>query len=157
MSAPAPALAPIQTPVKVRMGDAANACGWLSVAFASLVLLLPRAFPHLIASSWQTGQLLPALSFFVVLMNGAFYMKVAHLQQAKPSLAAAAYLGALTVAVLVWSTFLLNFAVLHIQLQFVPNVEARVREEVLAHIYFAMVAAIFIPHLVVRFTGKLRK
>jgi len=51
--------------------------------------------------------------------------------------------------------FLLDSVALHAQLQAGPNTQARITEEVLALIYFALIGAVLVPHFVIRFTQNL--
>ena len=158
MSAPAPALAKVRyVACKVRMGDAAALAGLLSLLFGVLVLLFPTRFPHFITESWQYGTLVPVLTFFSVALNAAMYLRIAHKQFARPEPLASGFMALLTVGTVMGFGFLLESVALHAQLQAGPNTQARITEEVLALIYFALIGAVLVPHFVIRFTQNLFK
>ena len=137
MSAPAPALAkqPARRIVVVRLADSAQAVAVLSAFFALLLITFPVSFPRLIVTGWQHGQLLPAMMAFTLLLDGCLYFRVAHLLSAKPGPIAAACLGSLPLLVVGGLSILLQSAVHHtLSLSFdLPNLQARVGEEILAH------------------------
>jgi len=156
MSARAPALAKVRyVACKVRLGDAAALAGWLSLCFGILVLLFPSWFPRVITESWQYGTLVPALTFFSVAVNAAMYLRIAHQQLARPEPLASGFMALLTVGTVMGFGFILESVALHAQLQGGPSTQARITEEVLALIYFALIGAILVPHFVIRFTQNL--
>jgi hypothetical protein len=156
MSAPAPALAKVHyVACKVRLGDAAALAGLLSLCFGVLVLLFPTWFPRVITESWQYGTLVPVLTFFSVAVNAAMYLRIAHKQFARPEPLASGFMALLTVGTVMGFGFLLESVALHPQLQPGSNTQARITEEVLALIYFALMGAILVPHFVIRFTQNL--
>jgi hypothetical protein len=156
MSAPAPAIARVRyLSGKVRLGDAAHVTGYLALIFGLLVLVSPVSFPAMIVETWRSGRLIPILTAFSVALNAGMYLQIAHKQSARPEPLISAVMGSLTVITVMGSALLMEFAVLHTQLQFLPNTQARVTEEVLAHVYFALISSIFVPHLLVRFGQNL--
>lgn len=150
MSAPALALARQQRIVVVRLADAAEAVALLSAVFAFLLIALPVAFPRLIVNSWQHGQLVPVMMVFTFLLDAFLYLRIAYLLSAKPGLVAAACLGSLPLLVVGALSLLLQAAVKHTLSLDLPNIQARVGEEVLAHTYVGLVSAVFLPFLVIR-------
>jgi len=156
VSAPAPALFPAQYhPVKIRLSDPAAAAAWVSLVFGMVLVFLPVSFPHMIVENWQNGRLIPAMIFLTALLNGVIYLRAAHLRSAKPGLLTSAWLGALTVGTVVGFSVLLDAAILHEQSKLIPNSQALVNEEILAHTYWGLISGIFLPYLVIRFTQTL--
>ncbi|HLZ39612.1 MAG TPA: hypothetical protein VKQ11_01540 [Candidatus Sulfotelmatobacter sp.] len=153
MSAPAVALAKVQSKrriVVVRLADSAQAVAALSGIFALLLIVFPVSFPRLVVNGWQHGQLMPVMMAFTLLLDGCLYFRVAHLLSAKPGPVAAACLGSLPLLVVAGLSVLLQRAVHHLLSFDLPNLQARVGEEILAHTYLGLVAAIFLPFLVIR-------
>ncbi len=151
MSAPAPALAkaPHRT-VTVRLADPAAAVAYLSVAFALGMVFSPVSFPGIIVRAWQQGRLMPAMMVFTLLLDAALYLRVAHLLSTKPRLLVAAGLGSLPIFIIVGLRILFETAVSHALVGYFSNASDRVAEEILAHTYFTMVAAVFLPFLLIR-------
>jgi hypothetical protein len=151
VSAAAPALAktPRQLAV-VRLADASEAVAALSFGFGLLLIFFPVWFPQMIVRSWQRGQLMPIMMVFTLLLDTCLYLRVAYLQSAKPRPVAAACLGSLPLLVIGGLSLLLRSAVSHILLLDLPNLQARVGEEILAHTYLGLVSAVFLPFLVIR-------
>jgi hypothetical protein len=151
VSAAAPALAktPRQLAV-VRLADASEAVAVLSFAFGLMLVFFPVSFPQMIVRSWQSGQLMPVMMVFTLLLDTCLYLRVAYLQSAKPRPVAAACLGSLPLLVVGGLSLLLRSAVSHTLLLDMPNVQARVGEEILAHTYLGLVSAVFLPFLVIR-------
>lgn len=163
MSAPAPAPVPASAVtqrriVVVRLADSAEAVAVLSGVFAILLIAFPVSFPHLIVNWWQHGHLMPTMMAFTLLLDGCLYFRVAHLLSAKPGIVGAACLGSLPLLVVGGLSVLLQSAVHHTLSFDLPNLQGRVGEEILAHTYLGLVAAIFLPFLVIRllqqFKGK---
>jgi len=153
VSAPAVALAKVQSKrriVVVRLADSAQAVAALSGIFALLLIVFPVSFPRLVVNGWQHGQLMPVMMAFTLLLDGCLYFRVAHLLSAKPGPVAAACLGSLPLLVVAGLSVLLQRAVHHLLSFDLPNLQARVGEEILAHTYLGLVAAIFLPFLVIR-------
>ncbi len=151
MSAPAPALAKTQRQLAVvRLADASEAVAALSFIFGLLLVFFPVLFPQMIVSSWQRGQLMPLMMIFTFLLDTCLYLRVAYLQSAKPRPVAAACLGSLPLLVVGGLSLLLRSAVSHTLSAGMPNLQARVGEEILAHTYLGLVAAVFLPFLVIR-------
>lgn len=151
MSAPAPALA--KTPRRlavVRLADASEAVAVLSFMFGLLLVFFPVVFPRMIVTSWQHGQLMPIMMGFTLLLDTCLYLRVAYLQSAKPRPMAAACLGWMPLLVVGGLSLLLRSAVSHTLSAGLPNMQARVGEEILAHTYLGLVSAVFLPFLVIR-------
>lgn len=156
----APAAAPMPAPrrtVRIRLGGPAVAMGYLSSGFGLLLVLFPVSFPRLIAESWQNNRLTPSILCLSALLNAAIYLRMAHLRGAKPDFVSSGWLGFLTALTVVGFNFLVQSAVLHAQLEFLPGTQARINEEILAQTYFGLISAIFLPYLVLRFTQQLWK
>jgi hypothetical protein len=154
MSAPAPALAAAPKPiVKVRMRDAANASACISLIFSLLLVVFPVYFPAAIIESWFDGRLTAGMLLFALLFNCALYERVARLRSAKTEPLAFLAIGIGTVITVVCFSLMLPAVVLMTHLR----EQARAKEEVLALAYFAVVAAVFFPFMMIRFTQDLRK
>lgn len=154
MSAPAPGLVATPTPiVRVRLGDAANAATCVSVIFSLLLTVLPGSFPNLIMKYWFSGHLTEGVLLFALLFNYALYLRIARQRGAKADRLAMLALGVSTALTVIGFSFVLPAAVLmkHWREQ------ALVREDLLALVYFALVAAVFIPFLIIRFTQDRKK
>ena len=134
----------------VRLGDSAEAVAVLSALFALLLIAFPVSFPRMIVNGWQHGQLIPVMMAVTLLLDGCLYFRVAHLLAAKPGPVAAACLGSLPLLVVGGLSLLLQSAVHHTISLDLPNLQSRVGEEILAHTYLGLVAAIFLPFLVIR-------
>lgn len=151
MSAPAPALAKASRRiVVVRLADAAEAVAVLSLAFGLPLVLFPISFPRIIVTSWQHGQLMPVMMVLALVLDACLYLRVTHLQSAKPGLVAAACLGLLPLLVVGGLGFLLQAAVGQTVSADMPNLQGRVGEEILAHAYLGLVSAVFLPFLAIR-------
>jgi hypothetical protein len=149
MSAAAPGLAPAPKPtVKVRLADAASAATCVSLTYSLLLVVLPVSWPNLIMENWLAGRLTPSLLLFACLFNCALYMNIARQRCLRTSPLTFLGLGVVTAIAVIGCSYMLPAAVLMTQWR----AEARVREEVLALVYFAAVAAVFFPFLVIRFT-----
>ena len=151
MSAAAPALdkAQLRT-VVVRLGDAAGTIAYLSMIFGLLLVFFPTSFPRIILNSWQHGNLMPVMMVLTLLLDGCLYVRVAYRRSAKPTVLAAACLGSLPIIVVVGVSFLLQGAVAHTLAGDLPNLQARVNEEILAHTYLGLISAVFLPFLAIR-------
>ena len=151
MSAPAPALAKPQRPkVIVRLADAAVAVASLSLIFFLLLVFFPVSFPRIIVTSWQRGYLAVVLMVLTLVLDSFLYLRVAYLRSAKPTVLVAACLGSLPIIVVGGLSFLMESAVSQTISLDLPNLQARMNEEVLAHTYLGLVSAVFLPFLVIR-------
>lgn len=151
MTAAAPALAAVQRRiVVVRLADVAKAVTALSFLFGLLLVVFPISFPHMIVSSWQGGRLMAVMMTFTFLLDTFLYLRVAYMQSAKPRPLAAACLGSLPLLVVGGLSLLLQSAVSHTIAWDMPNLQARIGEEILAHTYLSLVSAVFLPFLVIR-------
>jgi len=151
VSAPAPALArPARRIVTVRLADAGVTVAYVSLAFGLLLVFFPVSFPRIILHSWQNGQLIVAMMVLTLSLDAYLYLRIAFLQSAKPAILAAAFLGFLPIMVVGGLSFLLQAAVAQTLAGDLPNLQARVGEEILAHTYLGLVSAIFLPFLVIR-------
>jgi hypothetical protein len=151
MSAPAIALAAKERRiVVVRLADSAEAIGVLSIAYAALLVIFPVTFPNMVVRSWERGELLPLMMLITFLLDTALYLRIAHLLSAKPGVLAAACLGSLPLLVVGAASFILQRAVKYTLTSDLPNLHARLGEEILAHTYLALVAAVFLPFLAIR-------
>jgi uncharacterized membrane protein len=157
-SATAPALSkePSRT-VAMRLADPAVALAYVSLIFGVLLVFFPASFPRMIVQNWQNARLTPVMILLTVSVNLGLYLRVAHRRSAKPGRIAAACLGSVPVFVLVGLSFLLQGAIAHTLSGTIPNAQARVDEEILAHTYFALIAAIFMPFLLIRFAQQMKK
>lgn len=151
MSAPAPALAKVRRGVvTVRLADPALALAGLSVAFALGLVFSPVLFPELIVRAWQRGHLLPAMMVIALVLDAAIYTRVAQMLSTRPRLLVAICLGSLPLLIVAGLGALFEGAVSRALIEYPSNASARVAEEVLAHTYFTMVAAVFVPFLLIR-------
>ena len=151
MSAPAPALAKPRRPkVIVRLADAAVAVASLSLIFGLFLVFFPVAFPRIIVTSWQRGYLAVVLMVLTLVLDSFLYLRVAYLRSAKPTVLVAACLGSLPIIVVGGLSFLMESAVSQTISLDLPNLQARMNEEVLAHTYLGLVSAVFLPFLVIR-------
>lgn len=151
MSAAAAALAKsTRRVVVVRMADAAEAIAVLSIAFALALIGFPVSLPRLIVNTWQHGQLTLAMMALVFMLDMFLYLRVAHIRFAKPGYGAAMCLGSLPIVTLTGLAVLLERAVHYTILTDLPNLQARLGEEILAHTYLGLVSGIFFPFLVIR-------
>jgi hypothetical protein len=154
MSAPAPALAAAPKPiVKVRLADVANAGACVSLMFSLLLVVSPAFFPDLIIESWFDGRLTAGMLLFALLFNCALYERIARLRFAKTDPLAFLAIGLGTAITVICFSLIFPAIALMTQLR----EQAHAHEEVLALAYFAVVAAVFSPFLIIRFTQDLRK
>jgi len=158
MSAPAPALAkePIRT-VAMRLADPARTLAYVSLVFGLLLVVLPVSFPRVIVENWENGRLTPIMILFTVSLNLGLYLKVAHRRSAKPGKLASACLGSVPVFLLAGLNLLLQATIAHTLSGNISNASARIDEEILAHTYFELIAAIFGPFLLIRLGQQFRK
>ena len=151
MSAPAPALAKPQRPrVVVRLADAAVTVAFLSLIFGLALMFFPVSFPRIIVTSWQRGYLVVVMMAIALVLDAVVYLRAAYLRKAKPPILVTACLGSLPIMVVGGLSFLMESAVTQTISLDLPNVQARVNEEILAHTYLGLVSAVFLPFLVIR-------
>jgi hypothetical protein len=151
VSAPAPALAKPQRPrVVVRLADAAVTVAFLSLIFGLVLVFFPVSFPRIIVTSWQRGYLVVVMMAIALVLDAVVYLRVAYLRKAKPPALVAACLGSLPIMVVGGLSFLMESAVTQTISLDLPNVQARMNEEILAHTYLGLVSAVFLPFLVIR-------
>lgn len=136
--------------VVVRLADSAGAIGVLSLIYGALLAIFPFTFPNLIVRSWERGEWLPLMMVITLLVDTGLYLRVAQKLSAKPGMRAAACLGSLPLLVVGGAGFMLQKAVKYTLTSDLPNLHARVGEEILAHTYVALVAAVFLPFLAIR-------
>lgn len=157
MSAPAAALAKVERRVVVvRLADAAEAVAILSTVFALALVLFPVSSPRLIVNSWEHGSWMIAMMVFAFVVDTCLYIRVAHILSARPGMVAAACLGSLPILVVGGLSLLLQRAIHYAILTDLPNLQARVGEEILAHTYLGMVSAVFLPFLMIRLAQQFR-
>jgi len=155
MSAPAPALAKApRRIVTVRLADAALTVACLSLVFGFLLVFFPVSFARIIQNSWLNGNLTVAM--IVITLSIDAYVRIAYRLSAKPTVLAAACLGFLPVVVVTGLSFVLQSAVDYTLSGDLPNLEARLGEEILAHTYLGLVSGIFVPFLVIRLLQQLK-
>jgi hypothetical protein len=151
VSAPAPALAKPQRPkVIVRLAEAAVAVASLSLIFGLLLVFFPVAFPRIIAASRQRGYLAMVLMVLTLVLDAFLCLRASYLRSAKPTVLVAACLGSLPIIVVGGLSFLMESAVAQTISLDLPNLQARINEEVLAPTYLGLVSAVFLPFLVIR-------
>lgn len=157
MSASAPALArqPRRT-VGLRLRDPAVALTFLSLIFALLLALFPTSFPRFVVEAWQNGRAIPVMILFTVAVNLGIYIRVAQRRSARPGMLAPALLGAVPAFVVAGLKFWLQAAIAHTLSGDVPNVLARVNEEILTQLYFGFIGAVFVPFVLIIFAQQFR-
>jgi TRAP-type C4-dicarboxylate transport system permease small subunit len=85
-----------------------------------------------------------------LVLDAVVYLRAAYLRKAKPPILVTACLGSLPIMVVGGLSFLMESAVTQTISLDLPNVQARVNEEILAHTYLGLVSAVFLPFLVIR-------
>ncbi len=161
----APAVAPVlakepRRTVALRLADPGIMLAYVSLVFGLLLIFFRASFPRIIIQSWQNDRLMAAMILFTVLLNLGLYLRVAHQRSAKPGIAAAACLGCVPVVVLAGFNKFVLLAVDYVDFMSsgqATNLQARIDEEILALTYFAMIAAIFTPFLLIRLAQQFRK
>ena len=157
MSAPAPALAKApRRIVTVRLADAAVTVAYLSLVFGFLLVFFPVSFARIIQDSWLKGHLTVAMMVITLSIDVCLYVRIAYRLAAKPTVLAAVCLGALPIVVAVGLSFCLQSAVDYTLSGDLPNLQARVGEEVLAHAYLGLVSGIFLPFVALRLLQQLK-
>ena len=151
MSAPAPALAKPQRPaVVVRLADVSAVVASVSLIFGLLVVFFPVSFPRIIVASWQRGYLVLVMMVLALALDTFLYLRISYLRSSKPTVLVAACLGSLPIIIVGGLSFLLGSTVTQTLSLDLPNLQARVNEEILAHTYLGLVSAVFLPFLVIR-------
>jgi len=156
MSAPAPALAEARRTVTVRLADAAIAITYLSLVFGFLLVFFPISFAQIIQNSWMKGNLTVAMMVITLSIDACLYVRIAYRLSANPTVLAALCLGSLPIIVAVGLSFCLQGAVDYALSGDLPNLQARIGEEILAHTYLGLVAGIFLPFLALRLLQQLK-
>jgi len=157
MSAPAPARAESPRPTAiVRIADAGLIVACLSLAFGLLLVFFPVSFPRILLHSWQTGHLTMAMMVITLAVDASLYLRVTYRWSGRPTALAAACLGAMPILVAVGLSFLLQIVVSETVSTDMPNLQARVNEEILAHTYLGLVSGVFLPFLVIRLLQPLK-
>jgi len=156
MSAPAPALAEARRTVTVRLADAAIAITYLSLVFGFLLVFFPISFAQIIQNSWMKGNLTVAMMVITLSIDACLYVRIAYRLSANPTVLAALCLGSLPIIVAVGLSFCLQGAVDYTLSGDLPNLQARIGEEILAHTYLGLVAGIFLPFLALRLLQQLK-
>lgn len=158
MSAPAPALVKEhRRTVAMRLADPAAMLAYVSLVFGLLLILFPVSFPRLILQNWLNARLTPIMILFTVSLNLGLYLTVTYQRSAKPGVVAAGCLGSVPVFVLAGLNFVLQATIAHTLSSTISNAPARVDEEILAHTYFALIAAVFAPFLLIRLAQQFHK
>ena len=158
MSASAPALASEpRSKFKMRLADPALMLAYVSLIFALLLVFFPVSFPQIVVRNWQNSHLTGAMILVSVSLNLGLYLRAAHLRSGKPGILASACLGGVPVFVVVGLNLLLQTTIAHTLSGYTPNAAVRVNEEILAHTYFGLIAAIFSPFLVIRLAQQFHK
>ena len=151
MSAAATALSEGTTPhsghATCRSGGHAGLCVVDVCAAAGAV---SRIVPAVIIQNWQSARLTPIMILFTVSLNLGLYLTITYQRSARPGVVASACLGSVPVFVLAILNLVLQATITHTFSGNIPNAPARVDEEILAQTYFALVAAIFAPFLLIR-------
>ena len=151
MSAPAPALAKPQRPaVVVRLADVSAVVASVSLIFGLLVVFFPVSFPRIIVASWQRGYLVLVMMVLALALDTFLYLRISYLRSSKPTVLVAACLGSLPIIIVGGLSFLLGSTVTQTLSLDLPNLQARVNEEILAHTYLGLVSGVFLPFLVIR-------
>jgi hypothetical protein len=122
----------------------------LSLIFGLLLVLFPVSFPRIIVTSWQKGYLVVVMMVLTLVLDAFLYLRAAYLRSTKPTILVAACLGSLPIIVVGGLSFLMESAVAQTIAVDLPNMQARLNEEVLAHTYLGLVSAVFLPFLVIR-------
>ena len=157
MSAPAPSLAKQSVPaLAMRLADPAVTLACVSLIFGLLLVVFPVSFPRMIVQNWQNARLTPIMILFTVSLNLGLYLGVAHQRSSRPGILASACLGSVPVFLLAGLNFLLQATIAHTLSLDIPNAFARVDEEIIAHTYFALIASMFGPFLLIRLGQQFR-
>jgi hypothetical protein len=158
MNAPALALAkePRRT-VAMRLADPAAMLAYVSLMFGMLLVFFPVSFPKVVLHNWQSARLTPIMILFTVSLNLGLYLKVTYQRSARPGILASACLGSVPVFVLAGLNLLLQATIAHTLAGDIRNAPVRVDEEILAQTFFALIAAIFAPFLLIRLGQQFHK
>lgn len=158
MSASAPALAKqLRSTVAMRLADPAAMLAYVSFIFGLLLVFFPVSFPSIVLQNWRNARLTPIMILFTVSLNLGLYLKVTYQRSAKPGILASACLGSAPVFVLAGLNLLLQATIAHTLSGDIRNAPGRVDEEILAQTYFALIAAIFAPFLLIRLGQQFQK
>jgi phosphotransferase system glucose/maltose/N-acetylglucosamine-specific IIC component len=89
-------------------------------------------------------------------IDACLYVRIAYRLSAKPTVLAAACLASLPIVVVVGLSFCLQGAVDYTLSGDLPNLPARVGEEILVHTYMGLVSGIFLPFLALRLVQQFK-
>jgi protein-S-isoprenylcysteine O-methyltransferase Ste14 len=140
----------------MRLADPAVTLACVSLIFGLLLVVFPVSFPRMIVQNWQNARLTPIMILFTVSLNLGLYLGVAHQRSSRPGILASACLGSVPVFLLAGLNFLLQATIAHTLSLDIPNAFARVDEEIIAHTYFALIASMFGPFLLIRLGQQFR-
>jgi hypothetical protein len=137
---------------KVRIADSALMAGVVSLAYLVLVLVSPRVFPEILAAQFERGVLTVGIALLALALNLGWYLRIARIRQSSLSLLTVIALVMLTLVIAACFSVLVNVSLLRAQVSTVEQQYLQVTEEILIYTYIALVAAIFLPYLVLRLT-----
>jgi hypothetical protein len=137
---------------KIRVADSAVMAAVVSLIYAAFVLLSPRVFPEILAAQFERGVLTVGIALLALALNLGWYWRIAWRRHSALSAPAVLALVLLTLVIAVAFSILVNNSLLRSQISAVEHPYLQVTEEVLIYTYFALVAAIFLPYLVLRLT-----
>ena len=146
------------TTAKVRLSNPAVLAGSLSLLYAVVLMLFPRAFPELLQRIFQRGHFFTALAVLLLAANEILFLFIFRRRVQKPGLLTPGYIAFLTIGVVFAFWLLVNTADLEHQLsQLSLPTSSPVRdginsEELLVYTHLGMVAGIVFPYLLVRLT-----
>src|SRR5258708_7727742 len=143
--------------VPMRLADTALMLTCLSFVYGSLLVVFPSSFPRLMFQSWESGSITPVMIALAGFLNVGLYLSVAHKRSSKPGMVASGCLGGMPVLVLVGLHFVLQATITRTLSGYIPNAQARVDEEILAHVYFGLIAAVFTPFLLIRLAQQFKQ
>jgi hypothetical protein len=137
---------------KIRIADSALMAGVVSLAYLVLVLVSPRVFPEILAAQFERGVLTVGIALLALALNLGWYLRIARLRQSALSILTVVALVMLTLVIAACFSVLVNMSLLRAQTSVVEQQYLQVTEEILIYTYIALVAAIFLPYLILRLT-----
>lgn len=137
---------------KIRIADSALMAGVVSLAYLVLVLVSPRVFPEILAAQFERGVLTVGIALLALALNLGWYLRIARLRQSALSILTVVALVMLTLAIAACFSVLVNMSLLRAQVSVVEQQYLQVTEGILIYTYIALVAAIFLPYLILRLT-----
>lgn len=144
--------------VKVRLSDSAMLSGGVSLLYALVLSLYPRAFPKLLERSFDSGHFFSVLALLLLSANELLFVLISRRRSQSPGLLTPAFIACLTLGVVSFFQVLVYGAHAQAMLsQFMLHDSNRLRlgissEDLLIYAHFAMVSGIAVPYLVVRAT-----